>query len=146
MHFLAIFFEDFQRNEHILYFNSTCNKFNMSLSYDSVYKGKNNKKRKKSINRLGFETDVTQGTMAEVVDVGPEEAEDVSCGASADCKVTLPCWDTAEVDPTADFEGVDAVFGYGSLVSVWHECRHTEMNVALHVRLFSSLHINHTNT
>ena len=32
----------------------------MSLSYDSVYKGKNNKKKKK-IDKTVVETDVTQG-------------------------------------------------------------------------------------
>eukprot|EP00035_Acanthoeca_spectabilis_P038884 m.57190 g.57190 ORF g.57190 m.57190 type:complete len:55 (+) comp9339_c0_seq1:173-337(+) len=31
-------------------------------------------------------------------------------------QVNLPCWDSAEVDPEANFEGVTSVFGYGSLV------------------------------
>ena len=49
---------------------------------------------------------------------GAEEAEDACISAARDAaKATLPCWDTAEVDPDADFEGVTAVFGYGSLVS-----------------------------
>ena len=50
-----------------------------------------------------------------MADVGAEEVEDV-CTTQDASKVTLPCWDTAEVDPAVDFEGVTAVFGYGSLV------------------------------
>ena len=55
-----------------------------------------------------------------MADVGAEEVEDV-CTTQDASKVTLPCWDTAEVDPAVDFEGVTAVFGYGSLV---RECFH----------------------
>lgn len=44
----------------------------------------------------------------------PEEVSTFSTNTIGD--VPAGCWETAEVDPDADFTGVDCIFGYGSLV------------------------------
>lgn len=45
-----------------------------------------------------------------------EVSSDTKADGDGPAAVELPCWDSAEVEPDADFEGVTAVFGYGSLV------------------------------
>jgi hypothetical protein len=45
-----------------------------------------------------------------------EVSSDTKADGDGPAAVELPCWDSAEVDPDADFKGVTAVFGYGSLV------------------------------
>lgn len=71
-----------------------------------------------------------------------EVSSDTKADGDGPAAVELPCWDSAEVDPDADFKGVTAVFGYGSLVRSPFLPRSTDgSSVVLHSTLSPCSHM-----